>query len=1352
MFDFRRTHKLATSGVYFEAKNFRRASRHNEGLRMNQELHQISYRVLTAVVTEEQKERTVRKALEGRGKSKFRRHFDQALSTIRLRGFRRGASGKAPVAVLERALRAIFPLKGGPLVFAVLQLWMEAEAILAADATEYLNNWGIPVHPLDAFPSGFSCYWPLSEARRHSLNFMEIYENHEPSDALLMLCLLSSRAPLEHDSPGFSLNKDFAHGDSSDDPANDDFESNSDECESSRNYWEDLLETIGCEAADAPLWDDVQSFVLGVTSLAATKLAARRDPRREALDELNKLRTSHFDHLVSYFNVTLPVDGALDPINGFEVFVVTVRQLSILLEEHRAVLATAYSSRQERLDRESKLSALEDAIVEGLRTFVAGSEPDKFCSPLSPLSCEAFPHLGGSATPRQTPADSSISSGSPSLFAHSEVLQLDASIAQAVIPVAIQPGALATAESAAFGSPPSSPSPLLSYEEAPFDIDGLVTPPEAPDDRSVSLGVNNSPTESRFLVARVQDAQAVVPPETPSEALANAQPDSASSSPVTEQLSVAAESNDQNLWCSLKGAFSSRCHLSLAYQFSLAGTGTCPSWLLKLLALGRGLLLADGLIAQELAKELGNLAENWNQETLAESNKLLLLAALLRPGLIAPWTGATSSLKNLGLNGSLSELAQLVADYGFRFNGIDDAKALFARTTGADLQDELRNLSQRARSFIEGAPYLTMVYAPATEVWRRWCGKSGWVNNLMTLVAEHSTDKADEVAKLIHRYPTTSELDRTIQETARAIRKGRLAPEIHTMAKEQLRKHAFDALKLGKDWLSQLQRSNSSPESEFGRLRAEVGRVRPRVQEQLRELLESPQRSQTCVSASVLLDAINDLEALLGGSPQADEQEPQFLLNLALLKTPVSLDDRWMPTVEEQLVRASLPALVECEIPWATAFELRLNQGEMGTAEAILNLMEDGNARRRDWTRALEDLRSQLIRDLAATRNNVDVASAHALLSEEERVSFESIIVDLQTSKEDIRAFKPAFARLGRIREHLERRREEHLVSLRARLGKVVADVSNSARRKIEDALEQQDLLVAEEYLHQAEQGHPIPLASDSDDVFLDFFTEGSKAIEVALNNERVGEIVRCLRTRSPLTIQGLEHYEMKGVSASRANETANMVEAWLESKRNNKSLIAGLTEAILTGLGFRGIQVRPEKNKPQSVIAHVEPISDRNLVPMSWFGSAAEGTYRIMGVWDRPEEEALFALVGDTQRQPKTIVLYFGRLTEARRRALAKLSKTRRRTFVVIDELLMFFLALEKRLRLDCLFRCAGPFTSFEPFLMRIPRQVDHRFHGCRSRFPRQADHRFHGKPITVSTGTRSEFPQEADQGLIAS
>ena len=85
--------------------------------------------------------------------------------------------------------------------------------------------------------------------------------------------------------------------------------------------------------------------------------------------------------------------------------------------------------------------------------------------------------------------------------------------------------------------------------------------------------------------------------------------------------------------------------------------------------------------------------------------------------------------------------------------------------------------------------------------------------------------------------------------------------------------------------------------------------------------------------------------------------------------------------------------------------------------------------------------------------------------------------------------------------------------------------------------------------------------------------------------------------------------------------------------------------------------------------------------------------------VWERPNEETLLQDVGDTARLP-VIVFYFGRLTEHRRRHLARLCREQRKTVLVLDDILLLYLCSVAGVRLGALFRCALPFTYAEAYV----------------------------------------------------
>jgi hypothetical protein len=101
----------------------------------------------------------------------------------------------------------------------------------------------------------------------------------------------------------------------------------------------------------------------------------------------------------------------------------------------------------------------------------------------------------------------------------------------------------------------------------------------------------------------------------------------------------------------------------------------------------------------------------------------------------------------------------------------------------------------------------------------------------------------------------------------------------------------------------------------------------------------------------------------------------------------------------------------------------------------------------------------------------------------------------------------------------------------------------------------------------------------------------------------------------------------------------------------------------------------------------------------VSAYGSAANGLYRILCLWDIPNEQDILNAVGETALGSPVFVFYFLRMTVNKRRDLADLCRQRRSTFIVIDDVLMLYLCGEQKTRLPVLFDCTLPFTYLEPY-----------------------------------------------------
>jgi hypothetical protein len=169
----------------------------------------------------------------------------------------------------------------------------------------------------------------------------------------------------------------------------------------------------------------------------------------------------------------------------------------------------------------------------------------------------------------------------------------------------------------------------------------------------------------------------------------------------------------------------------------------------------------------------------------------------------------------------------------------------------------------------------------------------------------------------------------------------------------------------------------------------------------------------------------------------------------------------------------------------------------------------------------------------------------------------------------------------------------------------------------------------------------------------------------------------------------------MAPVSGAEAVRAAAAVEVWFQAKQRlfSESLEKQIRD-LLSFLGFQGASVAPDRSRRGVWMSlRTVPLTQREQCPVPRFGSEAKGHYRVLCVWDRPNEEDLVNEIGDALSAP-VLVMFFGRLSEQRRRNLARLCRERRRTFLVLDEILMLHLCGVAGSRLPIFFNCALPFT----------------------------------------------------------
>jgi hypothetical protein len=466
--------------------------------------------------------------------------------------------------------------------------------------------------------------------------------------------------------------------------------------------------------------------------------------------------------------------------------------------------------------------------------------------------------------------------------------------------------------------------------------------------------------------------------------------------------------------------------------------------------------------------------------------------------------------------------------------------------------------------------------------------------------------------------------------------------------------------------------------------------------------------------------ALDDLERVFSGAGVVSREEPPAaqVLNAPLLRTEaVTLDEAWgldretvVSVAEAVLAMLAEDLSTDAEAAWSRRSAL----GDHVGTDLLLALAEQGadveklsdlDALRQDRLARIAEERARVGRHLTATRHDVERAVMHGLLREGDRAALIDRVVRVEDALESSLAFHRLTSELDGVAADIEARRAEQVVAVRARLDAMGLPVDGEAYARVVEALGAGDVLTANEYLHHIERDMPLPPKEVADpNPFEAFFPAALGALE-AWDMPNAAQVVRLVRGRD-----GVPGVDLSDVAEAQAELAGDMLANWFRVRGRRGSVDKAMLQAVFGFLGFNVIGVDGQSadgtgSSRAWAELTTEPVRDRAQCPVALYGSRAahrftsdQAHYRVLVVWNEPTPEDLVGAVGE-KKDPPVFVLYLGRLSTSRRRALARLSRERRRTFLVIDEYLLLHLVGETRARMPAMFACTLPFTFIEPY-----------------------------------------------------
>lgn len=775
--------------------------------------------------------------------------------------------------------------------------------------------------------------------------------------------------------------------------------------------------------------------------------------------------------------------------------------------------------------------------------------------------------------------------------------------------------------------------------------------------------------------------------------------------------------------------------LGFAYHLAQGIEGTraevmprLPSWVIRTLGLGAHIRYDSG----ELAALLRNDFAGYDDAVFAAGNptwnrtmRFFLIAAALRPALLAPSTGAAAVLQDLHLRDGLGELTDYVraiAEFGHAGQALD-AQAL-KKVKDADVwRAERDELCREVEAWLAQAPTMRNRYAAASAVWRSWTEPGGMLVDLLRPICENDTAAFARVRDEVERLSDDGEFRRLVDETDRMVNRRQIREKIYADAYEQLRRNQRKALGFAQRWLALLE---VRPDRERGYHQVQAEAVRERIQRRqdgaCRELEdERAEADAACVAPGLLhlaaieacRRAVDDVAALFDPEAPLAAEEPsvRYLLHAELLRvSSLVLATDWRPEAEPAAVVEALVALAAVDNEgWSRAFEARRDARDHEATERIIEYLAaiptaapgiPLDALRQERLRHLRDCRQALVADADAASQAIERTVMLGLLEETERLQLSGQVEDVRARASEVLRFGPEHEALGAIRHTLAEKQEAAVAAVETRLegedARSRLATVPGAEARIRAVLTAGDAPTATEYIDMVLAGHGLPDVSGDPDLFREFFAERFDAIYRYLNPEGQSALLVQRRILDEANAGGgpvALHDEL-----GRPGMPTALMTAWYTAKNAGAFNATGVA-AVLTQIGFPNPRATPQRAASPWFEVTTDPLADPARCPVHAYGSSAGGRYRVLVVKNVLHEDDLLGAVGETSRGAPVIVFHLGALSARRRRDLAHLCRRLGRTFLVLDDVLLYFLCGVRGSRLRAFFACSLPFTALNPY-----------------------------------------------------
>ena len=650
---------------------------------------------------------------------------------------------------------------------------------------------------------------------------------------------------------------------------------------------------------------------------------------------------------------------------------------------------------------------------------------------------------------------------------------------------------------------------------------------------------------------------------------------------------------------------------------------------------------------------------------------------------------------------------------------------------GQDWEQAAKEAASRVAAWQRTADRGKLGYQPATAA-RRFlaCSRESVLKDAIDAIVADNRESVDLVDQVSATYLDTKENRlKLIRETARIAAGPRPRPV--KIEGHNLDSFMRDLARLNDDakcWADAVRRCDARPRRgsmSDAQCRALVKKIANQAEHIAASgILDNPYGQSLRASMAQIADVLQGRAEL----PAARRQWKREIVSPLVVSGSFSpfeaaqwIDSESADPPDKALGSVSPERIASGEGTLESEFRRALDEQDYAKAQIIIKVSCGGSDEESLMQARLDESRQALAERLTDVCKQMEEAAQKHLITSSDRSQLDGEFLSMRHSLEsgEILQYGPAYETLDRLERRIGQLKEERVNALSCEideLGKRVdahrTDLSDAvikyaqsnlgkAKTYIDSFGDDKSLVVAESFYSLALNAVELGVVSEVPDSLAQVGSSGIDHVALFLSVNKSVERDLAIKGSKPMELvkriqknRAVGGIDMSKIPAPRAQEAADGIAAYyrLMSRSASDAHESWYAENLTTLLRYIGFQ-QPSVSfvAVESNAAHLRAtMTARDISPLPEFGSAHGGLYDVVVVHGKPRVTALnhiLNVLGVENSRP--ILIYLGRIPQLLRHEWSAACREKRRTVMLIDEILLHYMLSIRENRLEAAVSC---------------------------------------------------------------